>query len=318
MARGILVLSLLALGLFAAAGRIGAQGQVLILTGTDPNFAPIILAAEKGFFTEAGVQVAHRMFPSGTDAMLAFRGIRAQFVASGDMPALVLWGGGDAVGVAPFFGSPHNLFVVAASSIQAPGDLKGKRIATKKGSSAEYLLSVYLRRHGLKPSDLSVVDLSPPDMVPALVRGQIDGFVIWRPYPSQAQAIMKDKVRILATAVGYHMERMFLSASKEYADKNPGEVQKVLRALQRSIDYMDANPQEASKIIAAKIKTDPAIVNDVLSSKPFSMVFDEQARNDLEELSKFLLEERKLKGPLSIAEAVDVRFLRAVKPDFVR
>jgi aliphatic sulfonates family ABC transporter substrate-binding protein len=312
------LLVLVTLVLLVPARDARSQGQVLILTGSDPNFAPIILAVEKGFFTEAGVQVSHRMFPSGTDAMLAFRGVRAQFVASGDMPALVLWGGGDSIGVTPFFGSSNNLFAVVSSAIQAPGDLKGKKLATRKGSSADYFLTVYLRRHNVKPSDVTVIDLSPPDMVAALLRGQIDGFFIWRPYPSQAQTIMKDKARILATAVGYHMERMFLSASKEYADRNPEEVQKVIRALQKSVAYIEANPDESARIIAAKIKTDPAIVADVLKSKPFGLTYDQQARRDLEELAKFLLDEQKLKAPLSVADAMDVRFLRAVNPELVR
>jgi ABC-type nitrate/sulfonate/bicarbonate transport system substrate-binding protein len=75
----------------------GAPGEITILTGSDPYYLPIIVAVENGYFKDEGLTVKHRMFPSGTDAMLAFRGIGAEFVASGDSPSLVLWDGGDVV-----------------------------------------------------------------------------------------------------------------------------------------------------------------------------------------------------------------------------
>ena len=78
--------ALFAFALSLATARTAAAEEILILTGTDPNFLPITVASEKGFFKAEGLDVTQRLFPSGADAMPAFRGIGAQFVAAGDIP----------------------------------------------------------------------------------------------------------------------------------------------------------------------------------------------------------------------------------------
>lgn len=295
-----------------------AQQQILVLTGTDPNFLPIVLAMEKGFFKEEGLNVSHRMFPSGADAMLAFRTVKAQFVAAGDLPSVILWGQGGAVGVAPFFASTDNLFGVVKSELKSPTDLKGKKIAVRKNSTSDYFLQTYLRNHSVDPASVQITDLSPPDMVAALVRNQIDGFFIWRPYPSQAKNILGDKVHVITTAKGYYEERMYMTASKDFAAGNPRVVEKVIRAMKKAIDYAYANENEAATIVANKIKTNPSVVKDVLTSKPFKLSYDRHVGEELERLSQFLVENGRLKSRISSAEVVDSSFLRKVSPQLVQ
>ena len=141
----------------------GCSRRNLDFTGTDPNFLPITVASEKGFFKAEGLDVTQRLFPSGADAMLAFRGIGAQFVAAGDIPSILLWSEfSDLVGIAPIFASTGNLFGVVSSTIKDPKDLIGKKVATKKSSTSEYFIDTYLRKNGIDPKQLNVIDLSPP------------------------------------------------------------------------------------------------------------------------------------------------------------
>jgi len=307
--------ALFAFALSLATARTAAAEEILILTGTDPNFLPITVASEKGFFKAEGLDVTQRLFPSGADAMLAFRGIGAQFVAAGDIPSILLWSEfSDSVGIAPIFASTGNLFGVVSSTIKDPKDLIGKKVATKKSSTSEYFIDTYLRKNGIDPKQLNVIDLSPPEMVPAMVGGQIDGFFIWRPYPAQAQKILGDKVRVLTSAEGYYVERILLNANRPFATKNPEIVHKVLRAIQKAIDYSNQNIDEASAVMARKIKTDPSIVKDVLSINPFNLKYDAESAKDLEGLSQFLVDRGRLKQPVQITKAFDASYLRAVNP----
>lgn len=308
---------ILAIGLLLPSGA-RAQQEILMLTGTDPNFLPIVVATEKGFFKDEGLNVSHRMFPSGADAMLAFRSVKAQFVAAGDLPSLILWGQGGAVGVAPFFASSDNLFGVVRAEIKNPGELTGKKIAVRKSSTSDYFLQTFLRTNGVQPSTVQVIDLSPPEMVPALVRNQIDGFFIWRPYPSQARAILGDKVRVMTSAGGYYVERMYLSASQDFAKASPQSVEKVIRALNRAIEYSYANPRDAAAVVAAKIRTEPGIVSEVLSTKPFNLSYNAKAGEELEHLSKFLVDTGRMQTPLVSKNVFDPQFLRRVNPGLVQ
>ncbi|MBD2534412.1 sulfonate ABC transporter substrate-binding protein [Nostoc flagelliforme FACHB-838] len=74
------------------------------------------------------------------------------------------------------------ILVPEDSPIQTLADLKGKKIAFDKGSSAHYILMRALAKVGLDFSDLEPVYLTQPEALPRFRRGEIDAWVIWVPY----------------------------------------------------------------------------------------------------------------------------------------
>ena len=86
------------------------------------------------------------------------------------------------------------------SGIKTAADLKGKRIATGRGSIGHYLLLRVLEREGLTPNDVTIVFLSPGDAKAAFNSGAVDAWVTWNPYVGLAQ--LHDKTRIVADGQG--------------------------------------------------------------------------------------------------------------------
>ncbi|WP_375506183.1 aliphatic sulfonate ABC transporter substrate-binding protein [uncultured Nostoc sp.] len=74
------------------------------------------------------------------------------------------------------------ILVPEDSPIQTIADLKGKKIAFDKGSSAHYVLVRSLEKVGLDFSDIEPVYLTQPEALPRFRRGEIDAWVIWVPY----------------------------------------------------------------------------------------------------------------------------------------
>ncbi|MEH2027081.1 aliphatic sulfonate ABC transporter substrate-binding protein [Nostoc sp.] len=74
------------------------------------------------------------------------------------------------------------ILVPEDSPIQTLADLKGKKIAFDKGSSAHYVLVRSLAKVGLDFSDIQPVYLTQPEALPQFRRGEIDAWVIWVPY----------------------------------------------------------------------------------------------------------------------------------------
>jgi ABC-type nitrate/sulfonate/bicarbonate transport system substrate-binding protein len=295
-----------------------AAAQTLtILVGSDPYYLPIFLADANGYFRDQGLSVSVKMFPSGTDAMLAFRGIGAEFLAAGDAPSLILWSGGDAVGVAPIYESPDNLFGVVQSNIQKAADLKGKTIATRKASTADYFLTTYLKLNDVAPSEVHVVNLSPEECAPAMLSGDIGGFFLWRPYPSLALRMMGDKAHILTTARGVYMEQIFLSANRKFAEANPGTVSKFIMAVKTAIDFVGAEPARSADIVAKRIKANADLVTPVIETKPYTMSYGGQSQGQLKKLVEFLVENQKIKSPLDVVTSVDPSYLKAVDATLV-
>ncbi|MHC5609515.1 MAG: aliphatic sulfonate ABC transporter substrate-binding protein [Nostoc sp.] len=74
------------------------------------------------------------------------------------------------------------ILVPENSPIQTLADLKGKKIAFDKGSSAHYILVRSLAKVGLEFSDIEPVYLTQPEALPVFRRGEVDAWVIWVPY----------------------------------------------------------------------------------------------------------------------------------------
>ena len=74
------------------------------------------------------------------------------------------------------------ILVPENSPIQTVADLKGKKIAFDKGSSAHYVLVRALAKVGLEFSDIEPIYLTQPQALPLFRAGEVDAWVIWVPY----------------------------------------------------------------------------------------------------------------------------------------
>ena len=83
--------------------------------------------------------------------------------------------------------------------IKSIADLKGKKIATAIGTSAEYMVIVALASKGLKPSDATIINLRPQDMPTALERGDVDAYAIWQPHTYNGLKLLEGKAAYLDT-----------------------------------------------------------------------------------------------------------------------
>src|SRR4029079_9468377 len=136
-----------------------------------------------------------------------------------------------------------------------PADLRGRKVATRMGSTGEFLLYRYLAAGGLAPSDLTIVDLAPPDRVRARVRGDIDAFAWLAPFTTRAIAAGKD-IKLITSAKGLANNRIVLSVTRSFAAQNPKHVSAVLRATHRATEYVRSNPEDATKIWADAVQGD--------------------------------------------------------------
>jgi len=105
--------------------------------------------------------------------------------------------------------------VVSVSQVQSDGlaivanvnspvtdvaSLKGRRIATTRGSIGHFLVLVALQKAGLKSSDVQLVFLNPSDAKAALSTGAVDAWSTWDPYVAIAQ--LHDHDKVIVNAVG--------------------------------------------------------------------------------------------------------------------
>lgn len=170
--------ALLALSLTA-----GAAQAVEVTVAYQTSAEPAKLAqAENRFAKQSGAQVDWRKFDSGAGVLRA--------LASGDVQIGNI--GSSPLAVAASQRLPIEVFLVASQlgssealvvnpKIRTPQDLIGKRIAVPFISTTHYSLLSALQHWGIRPNQLTIVNLQPPAIAAAWQRGDIDGAYVWAP-----------------------------------------------------------------------------------------------------------------------------------------
>lgn len=310
-----LLLAVLAIG--CPAGSAYAENlKVRIFSGTDEHWVPFLVAKAKGYFSDEGLDVDVTVFTTGATAVEAFRAGRGDFVSAGDLPSAAMWQSGNVIGLAPLSSDTDIFGIVGRKEINSAGDLRGRKVATRMGSTGEFLLDRYLASGGLAPADVKVVDLAPPDMVVALVHGDIDAFAWLAPFTTRAIASAQN-VKLITSAKGLANNRIILSVTRSFAEQHPDLVRKVLRATKRAVDFVRANPAEATEIWAQAVQGDAKQSLPVVRLIHFDMTFNPAFVKDMDELARFMVKKGALKGPINWSTAMNTTFLRAVDPKLV-
>ena len=81
------------------------------------------------------------------------------------------------------------LLVKGDSPARTLADLKGKRIATGRGSIGHFLVLAALRRAGLPDDAVHWAFMLPADARTALIAGSVDAWSTWEPYTSQLEVV---------------------------------------------------------------------------------------------------------------------------------
>jgi sulfonate transport system substrate-binding protein len=238
------------------------------------KFDPFTLVKARGGLEKRlqplGVSVEWKEFQSGPPMLEALNVGSIDIGRTGDAPpvfaqaasAPLLYIGGSA----PKDRS-SGILVPANSAIQTLADLRGKKIAFTKGSSANYLLAKALKSAGIKWTDIDPANLTPADARAAFQQGNVDAWVIWDPFYAAAQA-QKD-VRVVKDSKGLAANRDFYLANKSFAQPNVKIIEAIREETQAVATWADANPAEVVKILAPILNVDVSILDVVTRRRSY-------------------------------------------------
>ncbi|HDH1520658.1 ABC transporter substrate-binding protein [Klebsiella quasipneumoniae] len=103
------------------------------------------------------------------------------------------------------------VLVSPGSAIKTAAGLKGKRIATGKGSIGHFVALKALEQAGISPKEVQWVFLGPVDAKVALLNGSVDAWATWEPYTTQM--VKTNEGQILVSGKGLLPGNTFLAAT---------------------------------------------------------------------------------------------------------
>jgi len=221
--REFLKLSLGTAAVAALASRASAEAELKeIRIGTQKGgFFPAVRQRHsvEDVFKPQGIDIKWIDFQFGPPLLEAINVGSVDFGYVGDSPPIFAQAGGARiryVAAVKQEGNTQAIIVPRDSSIRTLADLKGKRVAFGKGSSAHNLLVAALEKAGLAWSDITPAPLAPADATAAFAKGSVDAWSIWDPYLALAE--LKDNARVIAFDKDIHKPYSFYIAASDLVE----------------------------------------------------------------------------------------------------
>lgn len=218
-------------------------------------------------------KVEWREFPAGPQMLEALAIGAVDLGAVGNTPPIFAQAADKDLSYAGYEVYPANglgVVIPKNSVIKKIEDLKGKRIAVQRGSSAHELLAKVLDKAGLTWQDIQPIWLPPADARAALDKGSIDAWSIWDPYLSAVE--LTGKVDVLIDGKDFPKTYAYYIANPKFTAAHPQALDKILKSLNQAdtwilnnqtqaIDLYSSNtglPQEVAKsAIDRRLKPSP-------------------------------------------------------------
>jgi NitT/TauT family transport system substrate-binding protein len=217
--------------------------------------------------------------------------------------------------------SSHQIRVVARRSagVAQPRDLKGKRVGTVAGTSAEYYLDTWLLFQGVDRSEVTLVPLPADRLAAAMQSHEVDAVAIWEPIASAVSDALKDDLAAMPTPRVYTQHFALVTGRRRTAGVE-AETVKLLRALARASQLIAREPATARQILSTRLHITDAQAAAYLAAHDYSLNLDQSLVSTMESQARWALRSGQVtKGDNSVnlLRAIDPALLRGAVPGAV-
>jgi sulfonate transport system substrate-binding protein len=199
------------------------------------------------------------------------------------------------------------ILVPRDSHIHSFDDLKGKKIATGRGSIGHQLILAALESRGWSTSDVQIVFLAPSDAKVAYSQGSVDAWSTWEPYVSQEEVLFQS--RRLLTAQGLASGLSFeVASANAIRDKRP-ELEDFLRRLTAARLWSLSNVNAYAETWGRLMNIPPAVAINWLSRAKIQMApIDDNVVAEEQKTIDLYFRAGLIKQKLNAADIVDRSF----------
>lgn len=265
--RNMLALSGVSLAL-AACGRAG-QGDSdagVLRVGSQRGGTKALVTASKAL-DGAAYTVEWSEFPAAQPLLEAIGSGAVDLGLAGDAPFLFAYGSGSPIKAVQGQFAPNRptealgIVVPGASPVRQLADLKGKRVATGRGSIGHYLILRALAAQHLPPDYVTITFLSPSDAKAALQTGAIDAWSTWVPYISMAIA---DGYRVIVDGKALAHGTGFDVASEKAVAEKRAILKDFLVREAKALDWARSHVDAAAAVLSKDTGLPIAIAREMV------------------------------------------------------
>ncbi|MEK7991318.1 MAG: ABC transporter substrate-binding protein [Thiotrichaceae bacterium] len=214
------------------------------------GYIHIIIAQEKGFFTQHDVKVNLVVATDGLDTTELYKTKQADGLLNVFPDSIILNAEGYPTQVVMMVDSSFSADgIVAKPEIKTLQDLAGKTVSFEELNSFSHLFVMkLLEKEGLKEGQFNAMTVVASEALNALNQGKVDAAYTYEPTLSQA---LNAGYKLLAKAADMPgMITDVLAFHDTVVQQRPDEIKKIIAAILDARDYVQQNPEESLAIFA--------------------------------------------------------------------
>ncbi|HEV8641422.1 MAG TPA: ABC transporter substrate-binding protein [Methylomirabilota bacterium] len=334
----LLIVLLALLVSLAGAGDTSAQAKLEVTEVDawlvrDPQMSSQFAVAEQlGYFKAEGVKVNPRWYIAGTDLPSMWGAGNVHLgTATATMVVPIAAAGQAIYNIAPQSDIAGTQQVVLGKKgqelVRSPKDLEKVKIGMPKGASVTMAIQAMARDTGVDFAKLQFVNLSPPDAITALAKGDIDAMAAWAPWVFNA-------VKQAGGQVYFTGNRSFIPGKEGQVDwlrvhagvvvsgkmlkESPNTLKAILRALKKATDTLNTNREAAVKIVAKEMKMEEGLARDIMALNIYSMEINDKIYRGMGEFVDFLHSLDRIKQKFPAEGLFYTKLLEEVDPTLVK
>ncbi|HWR40671.1 MAG TPA: MetQ/NlpA family ABC transporter substrate-binding protein [Patescibacteria group bacterium] len=287
-----------------------AEGKLRTVTvGLMPDVEsiPFIIAQEKGYFKEEGLDVKLEFFKSAVDRDSALQSGNLDGAVSDMLAEVFAKAGGFDMVITSMTSGSYKMVIgkdITATTIQ---ELKGRDVAISKNTIIEYVTDRMLAEGGLKPDDINKIIIPQiPARLEMLQNGKIAAATMPEPLASLA---VKNGAKLLRSSDQLGLYPGVMVFTRKAVTEKEKELQALYRAYSKSIEYLAREPLEKDMDMLVEKAGFPPGVKGVLVLPKYQKAVAPKIA-DVETVINWMLERKLIQKPLGYQDLVDDRFTR--------
>jgi NitT/TauT family transport system substrate-binding protein len=285
-----------------------------------------MVAKDKEFFDQEGVDVELKEFTAGKFALQAFLGGSLDFAVAGEVPVTLstLQGSEFLVLSQVVERTTSEVRMIArrendVTDAETYFKKRKRKLATSFGGGPEFFTYSFLKKHGIAENEVEILSQKPEDMPAALINGSVDAVAIFDPFAFIAEKQMGDKGITFADKDIYS-ELYVITVRRETIEKNREMVDGLLRALVKAQQFIKDNPDQAKEIVVKYTKLDRSVVDGIWNNFVFAPALTQRLLDYQNQQAAWAKEKRTVPADAAVPDFRSRVFsdsLRSVKPDAV-
>jgi NitT/TauT family transport system substrate-binding protein len=230
------------------------------------DVAPLYLGQQKGFFKQENLTIEPQLAEGGAAIVpavlsgsdqIGFSNTTSLIIAgSKNVPVQIIAQG--VVGGESTKQAWDAVLVKKGGAIKSPKDLEGKTIAVNTLQNVGPLtINTALEKRGVDYTKVKYVEVPFPDMNAALKAGRVDAAWVVEPFVTAGKGMDQQPILYPYEETEPNLTVATYFASKKYIASNGDEVERFVRAINKSLEYAQSHPDEVRKAVLTYTKIPP-------------------------------------------------------------